>query len=612
MTSSSILQSALDVVRPPLDLAPSEFAAQYRMLKEGTTPNPGPWDRLMFPYLDPIMDAVREAIETGKNLVLMKSAQGGGSEAMENALHWLQVHYPGPMLYLISKDDLAKEFSRDRFAYANETIEPLARKHLGGKAAGETIQIKRYVDGKLVIAGGRSVLNLQSSPYRVVIIDEYDSMLDEIKNEGDPLKLAEMRTAAFAEAGAVLVIAFAHPTTKDRGAGKLYYAHSDQRRCHVICPGCQSWFPLTWDHVEAANDKDPTTYKLVAPCCGRQMSDGERFAAVRNSKQISTVSPEEGAKKKWIGVHFSQLCSKPLSYLAHEWASSADEPSVRRVVVNKVLGDVYDDAEWEVGLGEWERLLEERDVGTPPPETEFLTAGQDSGARELHWAVWAWARIQDQLCGFLVDAGVEPGPLSFDEDRRTLTFRDLEVFDEVLYRRTFGVKKFGVVMGMHDAGWQPGAVYEYCRSPRQSPAIGRAFPSKGLALDDRSRSPNFAWHQVLGARIGEVEVKDPNFKRADLNTYALKCDFFALAGAKRLFLPRRIHRSFLEHLSSERLVNDDGRRKWVARGANHWLDCSILAFAAALNVDQMIARKKTEETPQQAPSWKTGARGGKW
>lgn len=608
MSDASILRAALDVTKPPLDLSPADFAVRYRSLKEGSSFRCGPWSRDVFPYLDPIMNAGREAIETGRNLVLMKSGQGGGSEAMQNLLHWCQVHYPGPMLYLISKDDLAREFGRDRFSYALSTMEPLVKKHLAGKSQGETIQIKRMVDGKLVIAGGRSILNLQSSPYRIVMIDEVDSLLDEVKNEGDPLKQAEVRTDAFSEGGATLVVAFAHPTTRDRGAGKLYYEHSDQRRCHIECPGCGAWFPLLWDYVVAENVKDPYSYRFETPCCKRVLSDGERFSAVRRSRQVSVLPPEVAAKKRWLGVHFSQLCSKPLLFLAREWSASIDEPSVRRVVVNKRMGDVYDDSEFQMGIGEWERLGEDRELGGVPEEAEFLTAGQDSGARELHWAVWAWARLNGLFFGWLVDFGAEPGPLQFDEERRTLDARDLECFGPILYQRTFGIHKKPVVMGFHDAGWQPGAIYEFTRT-----LPSRAFPSKGLAVDDRSRSPAFAWHQVIGAKIGGAEVRDPNFKRADMNTFALKGDFFALAEARRLALPKTTARVFLEHLSAEKLTNDNGRRRWEAQGrANHWLDCSIMAFAAALNVDQLVNRKKKEEAPDEPSGWRSGARQGRW
>ena len=53
-----VAKAAAEVLRPPEDLAPSEFAARYRYLKQGTTFSPGRWSNEVFPYLVSIMDAI--------------------------------------------------------------------------------------------------------------------------------------------------------------------------------------------------------------------------------------------------------------------------------------------------------------------------------------------------------------------------------------------------------------------------------------------------------------------------------------------------------------------------------------------------------------------------
>jgi len=204
----------------------------------------------------------------------MKSGQGGGSEAMINVLLWMLIHFAGPILYLISKDELAKEFSRERFGHANKTCAPVAAKHLDEIGA-DLLLVKRYADAVLRIQGGRSILNLQSLPYKIVFVDEVDSLQDEVEGQGDPMKIAEIRTDA--QLGDTLIVAFAHPTTKDRGAGKLYYGQSDQRRGFVDCFHCGSEFWLQWDDVQvfpragqapAQAALDPSCYLYVATCCG--------------------------------------------------------------------------------------------------------------------------------------------------------------------------------------------------------------------------------------------------------------------------------------------------------------------------------------------------------
>lgn len=620
-----LYQAAADALRPFPRMLPSEFAPKYRVLKEGTTERPGRWSNEVFPYLIDIMDAVAEAIRTGKRgIVLMKSGQGGGSEAMINALCYLLTYFPGPALYLISKDDLAKEFSRERFGHIIDTCEPLARKAVRGKGSGELIQVKRFIDGKLAILGGRSVLNLQSLPYRIVVIDEFDSLLDEIDGHGDPLKLAEIRTDSFS--GQTLIIAFAHPSTRNRGAGLLYYDNSDQRRGMVVCPHCSTEFYLNWERdvravpmagmSDAQAKYDARCYRYFAPCCAAEITDAQRFSIVRNTRQRSTLPAAIAADKRWIGVHFSQLymSNKPLRFLAEEWVDCLRKgDAVKRVFFNKRLGDVYDAAVKETSADAWREVICKRrsaddlewyELGQVPRGVRFITAGQDSRSTELHWAVWGWGLLPDEgnnltLCGWLIDAGVQERPYSL-----VLQSAELKVFDQLLYDRFFPSTdtkyQFDVLQGLHDTGWQPIAAYDYCR---QKPF--RAFPSKGGSEESGSNAPAVRWGSTPVFRVGDEEIKDPSLKLCVLNTFALKETFFGLAKAsfkraarpgfpvelKTVFtMPHNIDQlrdkqglTFVDHLANEYLTVEKKKHIWKKKGPQHWLDCSIYAYAAAIN-----------------------------
>ena len=638
-SASDMTRVYVDILRPMPELLPSEFAARYRYLKEGTTEQPGRWSNDVFPYLVDIMDAVREALLTGKRgIVLMKSGQGGGSEAIINALCWLLTYYPGPALYLISKDELANEFGRERFGPIVETCEPLSRKALRGKGSGELIRIKRFADGKLVISGGRSVLNLQSVPYKFVVIDEVDSLLAEIEGEGDPVKLAEIRMDSFG--GPTLMIAFAHPSTRARGAGKLYYDLSDQRRGHVVCVHCGKSFWLQWDHVraiaeegmnQAQADRDPRCYHYFAPCCGAEISDAQRFAMIRHTRQRSVLADDVAARKTWIGVHFSQLYmpSKPLAFLAEKWIEGIDSEATKRVVVNKRLGDVYDAAVTESPAESWRGLVcisrgvndpEYYELGQVPRGVRFLTAGQDSRETELHWTIWGWGLLRDEgnyptLCGWLIDAGVVARAKA-----ATLAAADLRVFDQLLYDRAFtsvdGKYRFYVEQGFHDSSWQPIAVYDYCR---QRPF--KAFPIKGAAVDSTSNAPFLRWGARPRWRSGTEEILDDTAKLCLLNTYTLKEAWYGLV-AKRfkwvrtpgmpaeprsiLTLPRNVDSvmdarnvSFIEQSSNEYLAVERKALVWKKKGDQHWHDCNIYAYAAALNSDPFQAGLPFEDAQRE-------------
>jgi phage terminase large subunit GpA-like protein len=628
-------RSFIAALRPPEEMLPSEFAARYRILREGTTERPGPWSNDIFPYLVGIMDAAVEAIRTGRYLVLMKSGQGGGSEAIINVIAWLLVHYPGPMLYLISKEALAREFAYERFGPMIDSCAPLAAKNITGKGTGASIQIKRFVDGKLSILSGKSTLNLQTLAFRIVAIDEYDSLLDEIEGAGDPLALVQVRLDSYS--GPTLVIAFAHPSTRDRGAGKLYYEQSDQRRGFVACPHCGGSFWLQWEHVKVTPKdgqtadraaRDPSCYAYFAPCCGAQITDAQRWTMAKNTRQVSTLPAEEAAGKRWIGVHFNQLymSNKTLEFLAREWIAGLDDESVRRVFINKRMGDVFDSVVKETSADTWRRLIVipkgDRDpeayvMGQVPPGVQWLTAGQDSRETELHWSVWGWgwlmnAAAQREFCGWLIDAGVV-----LRQKSEILEPRDLACFDQLLYSRSFpstdGKLVYWVVLGLHDSGWQPVGAYEYCRQRNARTGTMVSLPSKGAAETEGSNAPPLRWSAVPTYELQGQKVTDPAGKLALMNTYQLKTQFSGIADRRvdlpggagfhaRITLPGDTPSAVIAQLASERIVAQKKEKVWKRRGPNHWWDCAIMAYAAALDVKVFSPELTAEEQTARAAS----------
>lgn len=627
-----LARAAADVLRPLEDLAPSEWAERYVTLGELETTQPGPWSNDVFPYLAPIMDAVKEGIETGRNVVLMKSGQGGGSTAMIVAWAYLKVYYPGPSLYLISKNEHADEFGRERFGPAIETNPQLAAIALHGREHGEKVGVKRFTTGKHVIVGGRSVLNLESQPYRVVFIDEYDSLMDEFAGKGDPLANAEIRTDAFP--GPTIIVAFAHPTTEDRGAGALYYGRSDQRRAVAPCFHCGEPFWLNPEHIRVFPHgdepieharRDPTCYRYITPCCGVELEDYQRFDMARKTEQVSQLDPAEAAKRDWIGLHFSQLymSNKRMTFLARKIIEGLDDPSIARVTVNKRWGDVWRPVQRKTDPEQWRRLIciprregdpEYYNRGEVPPGVSFLTAGQDSRRTELHWAVWGWGLVANtaqfrELCGWLIDYGIVPVELPPEQD--LIQAADLAPLGELLYGRGWARTDSDEVLylthGYHDTGWSPNAVTQFCATIPGD----RAVPTRGdnLSSDRAPRVALHRWGKSSPPRIQGQEAKDYVERLAILNTFRLKEEWLALVPARfdrpndqgpqtRIVLPRDVGEDFLAQSASEYLAPDGKKLAWYHRGPNHFSDCNIGAYAAARQLNPLLRGETRHEHEQ--------------
>jgi phage terminase large subunit GpA-like protein len=509
------------------------------------------------------------------------------------------------MLYMISTDKLAEKFCNERFEPMLKKAEPLAKKRLTGRGSGASTLQKIFVDASLTGCGSQSIFNFQSLPYKFVPIDEYDSMLDAMREHGDPLALAEARTRTFPVA---LVIPFAHPSSRSRGVGKVYYNDSDQRRLFVKCPHCAGEFWLQWNQVQvipldgmtkAQAELDARCYQWFAPCCGAKITDAQRWAIARKAEMRSTLPKEQAAKKKAIGIHFSRyyMPGLTLESFAVEWIAALVSPSLMRVFVNKGDGDVYDVKADETEVTDWERLRplpdspDAYEVGDIPEQVQFLTAGADFRAEQIHYSMWGWGwvRASDQIprfCGWLVRYGVfRRNP------EATLAASELHVLDFLHnqgHETKDGRQLFCKALYC-DTGWMSMPIYDYCRRAKYA-----AFPTKG---EYREKYPQYIrWTSGITSIKEGKQIPDPRLKLGWINRSVINPDWLGLvkkrfAPAKQpeveipfLRLPCNVSQAFMEDSASEYLTTKDGKPFWAHNGQNHWSDTNVGAYVAAKQV----------------------------
>lgn len=618
---TALLESMIASLDPPEQLTPSDFAERYRVLHQVyCSERAGEWRNDVFPYQAPVMNVVQEAVQTGRRgVVFMKAGQIGGTDCMINAALWLKRYFPGPQLFMTSTEKVAAEFGRERFELIIRDMEPLRGVYTPNPRG--DILTKRFSDGKIQLSGGQSVFNLQSTPYRVVVIDELDSLVENLGGEGDPVKLAEVRTDSFT--GQTLMLAYAHPTEKDRGAARMYLDSSDQRRGFVK-HSCGAEFYLQWEHVKSTGDtSDPSMYVYACPQCSAAISDPERIAMVRKVTYRSVLPEAEARKKSWIGVHASQLYSpnKSLRSLAERWLECGDDENQKRVFFNKVLGEPYEPKIQKIDLESLRSLVVRRDANNPdayrrgqvPAEVRFLTAGQDSRSVELHHAVWGWGvrRLADQtltLCGWLIDWGIVKRAHSH-------IFTETEyhhAFDDAIYRRRFpsvdGKRELQVLQCGHDVGWEPTQIpiIRFCRCWPQ-----RAVPVRGAAVNATSstKAPYVRWGSPLKFRAGANTIADQSTALLLMNTFMLKSDWYGWVDQRikiptpsgprettRIMFPEDVDDEYLIQSQAEHMVKGkEGELIWRKTGPNHFADCNTYALGCAYNLDPFQQNQTVEE-----------------
>jgi len=296
------------------------------------------------------------------------------------------------------------------------------------------------------------------------------------------------------------------------------------------------------------------------------------------------------------------MSNKPIAFLAEKYIEGLDDPATMRLVVNKRWGETFSPQVEETVEDDWRALKGDYLLGEAPSWVRFLTAGQDSRTIELHWCVWGWGLRRNTagqavLCGALVDYGVVKRAHT-----PTIEPEDLAVMDQLLYDRSYPTKdgrSLRVEQGYHDAGWCPVAVYEYSRMR------DRAYATRGAATDSNSTTPPVRWTTLPGYEY-DGELFKSEKRMTILNTYRLKGTLFGLVkrrveleeggGVKaRLELPRDVGDEWISQASSERLVSDKRKLVWKKKRANHWSDCNVYAYSAAINLGPLQEGRTKEE-----------------
>jgi phage terminase large subunit GpA-like protein len=457
-SGSSVRSGWSDGLRPDPQLTVSEWADQHRRLPQKSSAEPGPWRTARTPYLRDIMDDL-SATSSVEEVVFMKGAQVGGSEAILNCLGYLIDHSPGPAMVVQPTVDLAKRFSKQR-------VDPLifSTPRLAGKVAGDdgfardaqnSMLAKDFMGGVLIITGANSAVGLRSMPARWLLLDEIDGYPVDVDNEGNPMDLAEARQRTFARRKRIKV---STPTIAGSSAIERAYESTDRRRYHVPCPRCGAMQPLefgrlTWTRLNLAP-------KQAVYCCVACEGFFENHEKTDMLARGQWVAENPSADPKVRGYHLSALYS-PVGWfswgqIAEAFVKAKKNPEKLRVFTNTVLGEAYAD---RGEAPEWERIYDRRasyQLGTAPDGVLFLTAGADIQKDRIVYEVIGWGRGKRS---WSIDYGVLPGDTS---NMESASWEGLDALLERGFTHDSG-GAMQVRMLAVDSGFNTHQVYTWCR-----------------------------------------------------------------------------------------------------------------------------------------------------
>ena len=206
-----------DGLTPDPLLTVSEWADRYRVLSQRASSEPGRWRTERAPYLREIMDCLSPS-SPFQRVVFMKGSQVGGSECGNNWIAYVIHQAPGPMMAVAPTVELAKRNSKQRLDPLIEESEVLRErvKERRSRDSSNTVLSKEFPGGVLILTGANSAVGLRSMPARYLFLDEVDGYPGDVEGEGDPILLAERRSATFQRRKILLV-----STPKTKGLSRI-------------------------------------------------------------------------------------------------------------------------------------------------------------------------------------------------------------------------------------------------------------------------------------------------------------------------------------------------------------------------------------------------------
>ena len=545
---------------PPPEWTVSQWADAERVLSSEASAEPGQWNTDRAPYQRGLMDALSDPfIET---VVVMKSAQVGYSEILNNIIGFYIAQDPAPIMMILPTLELAESFSKTRISTMLRDTPCLAGKVRDARTrdSANTVLEKSYPGGTLVLAGANSPASLASRPMRIVLFDEVDRYPKSAGTEGDPISLGKKRTVTFWNRK---ILIGGTPTVKGESRTELAFNQTDKRYYHLPCPDCGQMQPLQWARID---------FETARHACVECGSLNNKIRWLRGKGEWIATEPNPPDPKA-RGFHICELYSPwvPWETTIENFKAAKGNPELLKAWVNLSLGETWEEAGETVDpTGLLSRCEQYR--APVPAGALALTCGVDVQRDRLELEVVGWGPGEESW-------SVARQVLWGDPDRPDV-WEDL---DEVLgqtWMHEHGHQLQIMCTCIDSGGSNTQAVYDYCRNKTSR----KIFAIKGQGGDGipvvsspsqrkvgkERRKVQLIMVGVDAAKstiYGRLQIAAPGPGYCHFSTVHNDVEYFAQLTAETQ--RTKYHRGF-------------PRREWSntrANGRNESLDCRVYAYA---------------------------------
>lgn len=333
----------------------SKYAEKTRYLPASVTPLPGYFSFDVTPYTREIADCM--SLSSPVRIVAVKKGVQLGLTVslLENTVLYTIGHVKNSPVMMLTAD---KELSNLR---TQQNILPMLEhsglshliqaQEVGGKTRKSGMnkdKIAWYGGGYILNFGANSPSKLRSFSIQYLLIDECDGFKQSIGKDGDPVKLAIDRTAAYIESRKICI--FSTPTIAGQSKIDDHYKLGDQRVYKVPCKSCGYMQQLEWNKVNKETGEvyglvfnhdngllDIDSVRYVCSHCGQAHKNADKYKMLNAGKWVPTARPSEPNRRSYhISGLYSPVSFKSWEDICVEWFEAWDVVGGKVKDINKL------------------------------------------------------------------------------------------------------------------------------------------------------------------------------------------------------------------------------------------------------------------------------------
>ena len=571
------LSGWFDGWRPSERLLVSDWADKYRILPPKASAEPGEWRTDRVPYIKEILDQLSPQ-SPAQRIVFMKSAQVAGTEA---GLNWIgyNIHQnPGPMLHVQPSIDVLKKVAKQRINAMVESMPCLVERIAENKSrdTGNTMFMKEYPGGILILTGANSAAGLRSMPIRDLFLDEIDAYPEDVDGEGDPVELAIKRTTTFSRRKIFLN---STPTIKGHSRIEDEYLQTDRRRFYVPCPHCHQYqflrwkdedgtYRLVWKRDENGNHM-PETAQYKCEHCDDLIGESHKTWMLAHGEWRATAKAED---PRMVGYHISALYS-PLGWkswedIVRDFLKAKGNAEKMKTWVNTTLGETWEEAGDGISSHFLAARAEDYPRGVVPNDAAVLIGSCDVQGDRLEAKVVAYGPGEES---WLIDYQIFWGDPDWRMDNPDSPWHELDKWRVQEFMREDGKPMRLSILGIDSGdGNKQAAVYDYVQ-PRQQQRVFATKGEKSLAFPGLAQESTTKRSHIRLWRFATMTAKDRIFSRVAL----------ALPGPGYIHIPQWVPDQYYDQMTAEKKVMIRNRKtgrshaEYVQSGRNEALDLEV-------------------------------------